>query len=211
MSASPVSADDVDLAVHSAITLLRRAETDAWDYRAGRLKWTCWETVEHIADDLFFFATQLGPRIPPLEGPVPFACESKRSGGPAVSLRAERTAGPEGLLMVLESCGALLSAMVRTKPNLLRAYHAAGVSDPEGFAAMGVVEVLVHTHDLAEGLGLDFTPSPDLCERVLARLFPGAPDDVGPWSALLWSTGRVKLPGRPRQGEWQWSLAPVER
>jgi hypothetical protein len=75
--------------------------------------------------------------------------------------------------------------MVRAKPNLIRAFHVSGVTDPEGFAAMGVLEVLVHTSDLAEGLGLDWTPSPDLCERVLARLFPGAPDDVDPWRALL--------------------------
>jgi hypothetical protein len=54
-------------------------------------------------------------------------------------------------------------------------------SDPEGFAAMGVVETLVHTHDLAEGLGLAWTPPSDLCSRVLARLFPDAPKATGPW------------------------------
>jgi hypothetical protein len=103
MNASPVSADDVDLAINSAVMLLRKAEPDAWDYRAGSLKWTCWETVEHLADNMFFFATQLGPRTPPLEGVVPFAYEAKRSGGPAVSLSAKRSAGPDGLLMVLEA------------------------------------------------------------------------------------------------------------
>jgi hypothetical protein len=116
MNAAPVSAEDVDLAVDLAVSLLRRAETDAWDYRAGTLKWTCWETVEHIADDLFAYAAQMGPRLPPLEGHVPFVCEPRRSGGPASTIFAEREAGPEGLIQVLEASAALLSAMVRTVP-----------------------------------------------------------------------------------------------
>ena len=211
MSASPVSADNVDAAVHSAIAMLRRAEADAWDYRAGRLKWTCRETVEHIADGLFFYAAQLGPRTPPLEGQVPFAVATRRSGGPALAVSADRSAGTDGLLLVLESSAALLSAMVRTSPRLLRAHHSVGVTDPEGFAAMGVVEILVHSHDMAEGLGLDWNPSADLCDRVLARLFPDAPKDADPWPALLWSTGRIALPGRPRRTGWHWSPAPVDR
>jgi hypothetical protein len=43
-----------------------------------------------------------------------------------------------------------------------RAYHTFGLSDPEGFAAMGIVEALVHTHDLAERLGLAWNPPADL-------------------------------------------------
>ena len=38
---------------------------------------------------------------------------------------------------------------------------------------MGVVETLVHTHDVAAGLGLTWTPPAGLCARALARLFPG--------------------------------------
>jgi hypothetical protein len=73
---------------------------------------------------------------------------------------------------------------------------------------MGVVETLVHTHDVAEGLGVDWTPPADLCDRVLARLFPDAPTDTAPWPALLWATGRTELPHRPRRTEWRWYGAP---
>ncbi|HEU5129391.1 MAG TPA: DinB family protein [Glycomyces sp.] len=210
MNTAPVSAADVDLAVDLAVYLLRRAETDAWSYRAGTLKWTCWETVEHIADDLFAYAVQMGPRHPPINGHVPFVCEPRRSGGPASTVFADREAGPEGLLQVLEASAALLSAMVRTAPPETRAHHVFGLADPEGFAAMGVVEILVHTHDLAEGLGLEWRPPADLCGRVLARLFPDAPTDAEPWPALLWATGRAPLPGRARLREWRWQAAPED-
>jgi hypothetical protein len=209
-TAGPVTPDDVVDAVHLAVDTLRSAPNDpqAWDAKAGSLDWTCWETVEHLADDLFFYAVQLGPRKPPMDGEVPFAGEHRRPGGPLNSVHADRAAGTAGLLQVLEACGALLAAMARTTPGHVRAHHVFGASDPEGFAAMGVVETLVHTHDLAQGLGLPWCPPADLCARVLARLFPEAPADAEPWPALLWSTGRADLPGRPRPAGWRWHGAP---
>ena len=203
-----MTADDLDHAVRLALATLRQAPPAAWEGRAGSLEWDCWETVEHLADDLFAYAAQLGPRQPPLDGEVPFVWERGRPGGPANAVHADRAAGPGGLLMVLEACGALLAAMVRTAAPEVRAHHGFGASDPEGFAAMGIVETLVHTHDLAEGLGLDWEPPAGLCARVLARLFPQAPGDAEPWPALLWATGRAALPGRPRQTTWRWYGEP---
>ncbi len=187
-----------------AVAVLREAPPGAWDGKAGSLEWDCWETVEHLTDDLFAYAVQLGPRRPPLEGPVPFVWESRRPGGPSNAVHADRAAGPVGLLQVLEASGALLVAMVRTTPPRVRAHHVFGVSDPGGFAAMGTVETLVHTHDLAEGLQLAWNPPADVCARVLARLFPDVPEDTDPWRTLLWATGRAELPGRPRRTAWRW-------
>jgi hypothetical protein len=206
----PVTADDVDLAVRLAVDTLRTAPADPklWDAPAGALEWTCWETVEHLADDLFAYAVQLGPRVPPMDHEVPFSWESRRPGGPHNAVHADRRAGAAGLLQVLEACGALLAAMVRTTSPRVRAHHGFGAADPEGFAAMGVVETLVHTHDVAAGLAFDWAPPADLCARVLARLFPDAPTDAAPWPALLWSTGRADLPFRPRPTTWRWHGTP---
>jgi hypothetical protein len=205
---SPVTADDLDLAVRLAVTVLREAPPAAWDGKAGSLEWDCWETVEHLGDDLFTYAVQLGPRTPPLDGVVPFVWESRRPGGPANAVHADREAGPDGLLQVLEASGALLVAMVRTTPPRTRAHHVFGNSDPEGFAAMGIVETLVHMYDLAQGLGLTWSPPADLCARVLARLFPGVPESAEPWPTLLWATGRTELPGHPRRTTWRWDATP---
>jgi hypothetical protein len=204
----PVTADDLDLAVQLAVTTLRDAPPAAWDGKAGSLAWDCWETVEHLSDALFSYAVQLGPKTPPLNGDVPFVCESRRPGGPAIAVHADPAAGPAGLLQVLEVSGALLVAMVRTTSSRVRAYHSDGVSDPEGFAAMGIVETLVHTDDLAEGLGLAWAPPADLCSRALARLFPDAPRTTDPWPTLLWATGRAELPGHPRLTTWRWYGTP---
>ncbi|GGT25410.1 hypothetical protein GCM10010222_79200 [Streptomyces tanashiensis] len=208
LSRPPVTADDLDSAVQLAVAVLREAPPAAWEGKAGSLEWDCWETVEHLSDDLFAYAAQLGPRTPPLDGEVPFVWESRRPGGPANAIHADRTAGPVGLLQVLEASGALLVAMVRTVPPQTRAHHGFGVSDPEGFAAMGIVETLVHTYDLAAGLGLAWTPPAGLCSRVLARLFPDAPSSTDPWPTLLWATGRAELPGHPRLTTWRWDGTP---
>lgn len=207
-SPSPVTADDLDLAVRLAVAVLREAPPDAWEAKAGSLEWDCWETVEHLSDDLFAYAAQLGPKTPPLDGEVPFVWESRRPGGPANAIHANREAGPAGLLQVLEASGALLVSMVRTTPPRTRAHHVFGVSDPEGFAAMGIVETLVHTHDLTRGLGLAWNPPAGLCARVLARLFPDVPESTAPWTTLLWATGRAELPGHPRLTTWRWDGTP---
>ena len=206
----PVAADDLDLAVRLAVAVLREARPSDWAGRAGSLEWDCWETVEHLSDDLFAYAVQLGPARPPMDGEVPFVWRSLRPGGPANAVHADRAAGPAGLLQVLEACGALLVAMVRTTPPQVRAHHVFGAADPEGFAAMGTVETLVHTHDLTRGLGLDWDPPAGICARVLDRLFPDVPRDVvAPWPALLWATGRNALPGHPRRTAWRWYGAPA--
>jgi mycothiol maleylpyruvate isomerase-like protein len=202
----PVTADDVDLAVRLTIEAFTGA-ADNWDAPAGTLSWTCWETAEHVADDLFFYATQIGARAVP--GEVPFGYGAPREGGPELTITAKREAGPAGLLQVVEACGALLTAVVRTAAPEARAHHVFGDGDAEGFAAMGVVEVLVHAHDIAAGLGVGWQPPADLCARVLARLFPDVTPTDDPWRTLLWATGRGDLPDRPRRTEWRWHSGPV--
>jgi hypothetical protein len=204
---APVTAADVTLAVRLAAEALRPGPAEAWSNPAGSLAWDCWETVEHIADDLFAYATQLTPATPE-DGYVPFAMTSTRPGDAESAIHVDRDRGTAGLLQAVEACGALLVAMITTASPDTRAWHPYGTSDPEGFAAMGVAETLVHGHDAAEGLGVPWEPPADLCARVLSRLFPGAPADALPWTALLWATGRADLPGRPRLGEWRWHSEP---
>jgi hypothetical protein len=206
--AAPVTPDDIDNVVARAITLLAPAADRGWHVPAGSLSWTCWETIEHMADDLFAYAMQLAPKDPPMAGHTPVAWRRHRDGGPASTIFADPAGGNHGLLQVLDGCGGLLSAVVRITPPQVRAHHVFGVSDAGGFAAMGVTEVLVHTHDVAAGLHLDWRPPAGLSDRVLRRLFPDAPADTDRWSTLLWATGRAELPGRPAPASWQWDGTP---
>jgi catechol 2,3-dioxygenase-like lactoylglutathione lyase family enzyme len=203
---TPVTADDVLASVAAAVSALRPGGD--WSARAGELEWTCWETVEHIADDLVFYAMQLG--VPTYAGYLPLESTARYPGGEPNAIRSDPAAGAEGLLAVLTASAALLAAMVLVTPREVRAHHTFGPADPEASAAMGVIETVVHTADVARGLGVDYQPDPALCERVLARLFPDVEETAEPWETLRWATGRIALPGRPRRVDWRWSnAAPV--
>ncbi|MYW68622.1 hypothetical protein GTY65_31765 [Streptomyces sp. SID8379] len=204
----PVTADDVAHAVHLAVAALAPVVKGDWSVPAGSLEWTCWETGEHLADDLFAYAARIGSLAPSTDEQEPYGFSRRRPQGPANTITADLDVGTAGLLQVIESCGGLLVAVVRATPASARAHHVFGVSDPEGFGAMGVVETLLHAHDMALGLGVPFDPPAGLCARVLHRLFPDAPGDSAPWPTLLWLTGRGELPGRERVGKWRWYGAP---
>jgi hypothetical protein len=199
-----VTPDDVTRAVTLAHDALAgRAERD-WQVPAGSLEWTCWETVEHMSDDLFAYAAQLGPRQPSLTTFVPIGWQRRREGGPPQTIYVEHAEGPAGLIEVFEACGAMLAAMVAFVPADRLSFHNYGPSDASGFAAMGVVEVLVHMRDVAAGLELDWEPPADLCAAALQRLFPDAPAGGDAWATLLDVTGRGPVP-RP---QWRWDGAP---
>jgi RimJ/RimL family protein N-acetyltransferase len=186
--------DRVDEAVAGTLAVLRTATERDWTgVRAGRLEWSCHRTAFHIAEDLVAYAAQLAGRA--------------RSGYVPFEITLDDGTGNAGLLDVIEATGALLAAAVRTAPREARAFHPYPFrsADREGFAAMGVAEVLLHTHDIAEGLGLPYEPPADLASYVLTGIFPHVQPGPEPWPTLLWATGRGELPGRAPVTEWRWS------
>jgi RimJ/RimL family protein N-acetyltransferase len=156
----------------------------------------------HIAEDLIAYAGQLAGR------------ETERYAPFEMSL--EEGTDNAGALRVIGTMGALFAAAIRATPREVRAFHPYPFrsANREGFAAMGVTEVLLHTHDLAEGLGVSYEPAPELCAFVLTRIFPHVQPGPTPWRTLLWATGRGDLPGRPPVTEWRWSnnlVLPTDR
>lgn len=200
-----MTADDVLAAVAGSVAALRPGAGGDWSAPAGDLTWTCWETVEHLADDLFCYAAQLGADGYPHY--LPFEATARYEGGEPNTIRSDPAAGPDGLFTMLTATAALLAAMVRVSPPTARAHHTYGPADPEASAAMGVLETLVHTYDVARGLGVGWTPDAALCARVLARLMPDVDRTGDAWADLLWACGRVALPGRPRREHWGWHNA----
>ncbi|MFF9059829.1 GNAT family N-acetyltransferase [Streptomyces sp. NPDC014882] len=185
--------DQVAEAVAGSVELLRTATDEDWTgVRAGRLEWTCRRTAEHVAGDLIAYAGQLAGRA--------------RTAYAPFEITFDEDAGQAGVLDVVETTGALLAAVVRTTPPRVRAFHPYPFrsADREGFAAMGVAEVILHTHDIAEGLGLAYEPPAGLCEDVLTRIFPHVRPGPEPWPTLLWATGRGELPGRAPVTGWRW-------
>jgi hypothetical protein len=168
---------------------LRPAFDRDWSVPAGDVEWSCRHTVSHIADDLFSYASQV-------------VAQPTRDYLPIEAVIDPR-ASNEDMVRAVSMCGELLRYAVEAASPDARGWHPMGTSDPNGFAAMGALEALVHTYDIVQGLQLDWTPPGHLCAPILRRLFPGAPD--GDASAvLLYCTGRAALAGLARQADWSW-------
>ena len=190
-----IGSEDLDRGVAEMLRALGPHTSRDWRCRAGALEWSCWTTAAHIAHDLLAYAGQhdllayagqIAAR--PADAYLPF------------DLVVREGAAPDDVLRIAAGCGRLLSdALSRAEPTA-RGWHW-GPTDPSGFAALGVNETLVHTYDIAQGLGVGWRPPADLCAAILARLFPDSPAG-DPVEVLLWSTGRADLHGHPRVTSW---------
>jgi uncharacterized protein (TIGR03083 family) len=157
-----------------------------WTVRAGSLEWNCWATAGHVAHDLVAYAGQLS--------------SGARGRYLPFDLVVRPEASPGDVMDVVAAAAGLLRDALRSADPAVRGWHW-GPTDPSGFAALGVNEILVHTVDIAAGLGVDWRPPGPLCGVVLRRLFPDAPAG-DPVRTLLWATGRGDLPGRSRVTSW---------
>jgi GNAT superfamily N-acetyltransferase len=187
-------AEQVEQAVAECVSLLGTVTERDWEgVRAGRLDWDCRQTAVHIAEDLIAYAGQLAGR--------------EQDGYSPFELSLEEGTDNAGAVRVIGAMSALLAAAVRTTPRDVRAFHPYPFrsANREGFAAMGVAEVLLHTHDISEGLDLSYEPAPELCDFVLTRIFPYVQPGPTPWLTLLWATGRAELPGRAPVTGWRWN------
>jgi uncharacterized protein (TIGR03083 family) len=173
--------------IQAALVPLANAD---WTTPARDLDWTCRETAVHIGDSFFAQAAQLV--AVPQDDWVP------------AGVGTDPSAAPDQVLRMVDACARLLRAAAATADPDLRAWHPLGTADRSGWIAMGVTDGLVHTWDIAAALGSDWRPPADLAARAVARLFPSAPPGESA-DILLWCTGRIALPDRPRQGAgWKW-------
>ncbi|MBW1596946.1 hypothetical protein HPT28_07800 [Streptomyces sp. JJ38] len=178
----------------ACLAVLERGTDADWSRPAGGLEWSCRETLDHLALGLVGYAGLL------------IARPTDRFITLLASLDPQ--APVSGCLEGIGIASKLLTTTVRGTGPEVRAWHPWGNSDPAGFAAMGIVELSMHTHDITQGLGLDWTPPEAASAAAVARLFPEAPEGHTAADTLLWSTGRTNLTGLPRRTSWQWYGAP---
>jgi hypothetical protein len=194
--------DDIALATTLARAHLDSLHTADWEVRAGDLEWSCRRTLDHIIDTLVLYASAVARRANGREQWIPI-----RDGNPHATI-------PE-LLESLSAAAAILDHVCRAAPDTTRAFHPSGLSDVSGFRAMACSEILTHTDDILLGMHLAWQPAPDpdLCERILHRVFPWAPDaleEPDRWEVVRWACGRAPLATRPRLDDrWWWHAAPI--
>lgn len=187
--------DDLVAAAAVACEFLTGALEADWSGPALELEWSCHRTLQHMAEAPIFHATHL----------------ATRARGRQPSLRAGDTHPPVAdLLRIIPADAAILADVARAAPADARGWHPSGMADGTGFAAMSSVELLIHTVDIAGGLGLTFQAPSDLARRIVQRLCPWAPADGDGWAVLQWAAGRAALPDRPRLGaDWSWQSPPL--
>jgi hypothetical protein len=154
-----------------------------WHVLAGSLEWTCWQTVDHIIDCVFSYALQLASLAQ--DGFLPFG-----------ELHALAKATPRDLVAGMRGVGTMFVAVLREASGL-SASDGLLTLDAADWSARGAYEVLLHTHDVMQGMHRSFEPSSKICTWLLdspnlwmidrARA-DGATD---PWSSLLLGSGRA--------------------
>ncbi|HEX4215027.1 MAG TPA: maleylpyruvate isomerase N-terminal domain-containing protein [Candidatus Dormibacteraeota bacterium] len=195
LAMSSIGSAQVRQAVAAGAAALRVQLDGPWGRLVPEMDWTVAHTVAHVAGGLLWYATDLW------SGPEELT---------TMSLSVREDADPADLIRTVESFGAVMAAAVEAAGPDRLGWHPAGRPDRTGFAAMACDEVLIHTSDALRGLDAGFEPDHGLCQAVVARLFPDAPEGFGGWETLLWANGRVALPGHPRQTRWRWHCAPLE-
>jgi uncharacterized protein (TIGR03083 family) len=192
-----ITGDDVlDAARHARSALTPLLDTADWQQPAHQLEWSCRDTLDHVVNALVYYSANLARQA---------------QHRPAYLRTGDKRQPPADLLDALESAAAVLRAPVRAADPGARGFHAAGMADAMGFAAMGCTEILVHTEDIAIALGSRYRGPDDLTDRTVRRLFPWAPPHPDAWERFRWCVGRDALPGYERQGpDWFWWCAPLE-
>jgi hypothetical protein len=184
---------DVPAAADASVAALAGyADRDWQQVSAADLQWSCQQTALHMVDCLYFYTMQI--------------VYGRTDDYLCTELALDDSASPARLLAALSAHAELLHRIARSADPGQRAHHNYGVSDPAGFAAMGVVETLIHTFDVVRGLNPadPWRPPTALAAPVITRLFPHAPGG-DPVDVLLYCCGRGPLGELPRQtGEWQW-------
>jgi hypothetical protein len=195
MDGPSLTPGDVLIAANVSRKTLEAALDRDWSVRAGDLEWSCRRTLDHIVDSLMLYAASLATRA---------------AGRMSPPRNGDLDATVEHLLVSVGAAAAIMAEVARAAPPGTRAFHPAGLADVSGWLALAAEEILLHTDDIAQGLGLKFRPPDELSARIRARIFPWAPAEIDPWAALRWAAGRAALPDRERLGpDWYWHCAPL--
>lgn len=197
--------ENIDSGEMSSADLVRRtaAECSAfldefsgadWTTPIPEMDWSVIDAVAHMDGALIWYPTDLSA------GPTELS---------AMDIKINPESTPADLVRATTAFAHVLACVIDAALPDTRGWHPFGIADASGFAAMACDEMLVHTDDAARGLYQTFTPTPELAERTLRRLFPWAPETVEPWDGLKWANGRVELPGLNRLARWRWHCAPL--
>lgn len=172
------------LALDAAVAKLASCEDLDWSVPAGTLEWSCAQTAGHVVDCVFSYSFQLASRT--TNGLLPFG-----------ELRPLPEALPKDLVTGLSAVGELFVSLLQSVPSNTEASDGVTLLGLDDWAARGAYEVLLHSHDILQGLAVEFDPPLGVCAWVAASpnlwmlnrdLVREAAGDA--WKGLLLGSGR---------------------
>ena len=190
-------------ALDDARASLRQVPDDGWGLPAAGLDWTCRETMAYILDVLGAYAMQLSGTHGH-EGYAALMEFSLTPGRPACIFWPEESGGTRAVLDCLDAIGGLLVAVIASVPADRTGWHPYGNPDRSALAAMGVVELVLHTRDILGAHHIDYAAPAQLVAPCLDRIFAHAERSDDPWQDLLAATGRTP---ESRGRAWRWDSA----
>jgi hypothetical protein len=191
----PFTADDLDRLAEVAVAAWREGLDRDWSTPAGTLEWSCRRTADHAVDAVLAVGLFLAARK---DDGYPDWGWGELTMGPS--------ARPADLVEGLATVARVLSAVVRASPPDVRAViwrrPRLEVRGPVDFAPRGGLELVLHAHDVAAGLGVPFAPPAEVCARLRDHTrdwphwrSPGwcpPPTTDDPWHDLLVGSGRAR-------------------
>jgi hypothetical protein len=168
-----------------------------WSAQAGTVEWSCLRTADHAVDcvwaPVFFLASRRRDRYPDI----------------GAGMAMGEGATPVRLVESLEMATRVLAAVIHdSAPDVLSVifrWPEILVGAPKDYAPRAAMELILHAHDAALGLGVEFEPDAELCDRLCEHTRPwpmwtvvwdGLPRTGDPWSDLLVGSGRARARSR---------------
>jgi hypothetical protein len=164
-----------------------------WSVPAGRVTWSCTRTADHAVDCVyapaFFLASRRVDAYPEVGGDLmlgPNATPGRIVESLGIATRL--------LAAVVKDTEPDVEAIIFRRPTILTARRA-------DFVPRGAMELILHAHDVCQGLGIDFEPPAALCYRLREHTFEwpmwttawsGIERTNDPWEDLLGGSGRSR-------------------
>lgn len=190
------TADLTELSAYVASTWSAAADHD-WSARAGTVEWSCLRTADHAVDcvwaPVFFLASRRRDRYPDIGADMAIG-----EGATPARLVESLEMATRVLAAVIHDTAPDVRSVIFRRPEIL-------VGAPADYAPRAAVELILHAHDAALGLGVEFEPNAELCHRLREHTRPwpmwtvawhGLAHTGDPWSDLLVGSGRARA--RPR-------------